>query len=526
MKKIALIILTAIFALNVQAQTLRTSYFMDKYTHRHQWNPALTPAWGYVNFPVLSNLQLGLNSNMKIADYLYPGGIDGSLKTFMHESISSNEFLKKIGRGGETAGFDVSLSLLGIGFYTGRDLFWSLDVNLKAYGGANVPKDFFAFLKEMDFGHGNTYNFKDLNVAGRSYVELALGHARDINDDIRAGVKVKPLIGLADFRFKVDDMKIHTTIDEWTATVNATGDLLGGGLIEIDDTASKFGDKFKTVDKITTEHFLGSYGVAFDFGVSWTMDKFLDEWLGALVPFSLKGFTASFSITDLGFIRWKNAAQIGFDKNFVYDGVRVEYNDSLSILTDHITEQFEDLMNNLKTTGEKNGVFRGLRTTTNLGLEYSFLNNKMSAGLLWTTTFGLPKVWNELTFSYNLRPNNWFALSLSSSVAHGFFRSAGWAINLTPKYGLTFFIGMDYVPFAWTPKLTGEGDLGLELPIGLPIYSTNLNFNLGMSIPLGGNRYHKFPSKRELRRIEAGKQEKFVPKRKRPSSEKELEDHL
>jgi len=125
----------------------------------------------------------------------------------------------------------------------------------------------------------------------------------------------------------------------------------------------------------------------------------------------------------------------------------------------------------------------------------------MSAGLLWSAHWGLPRVYNEWTISYNLRPVNWFAFTLSSSFNHGFFRSAGWAMNITPKYGLAFFFGMDYVPFAFAPKWDQLNDMiGFELPFGPMIYTANINFNFGLSIPLGGNRYHKFPSRREIRR--------------------------
>jgi len=244
---------------------------------------------------------------------------------------------------------------------------------------------------------------------------------------------------------------------------------------------------------------LGGFGAAIDLGVTWNLDDILENTLGALVPFSLKGFTASFGITDIGFIRYKNAERITFDKTVSWEGILIQTDENNDIVynLDEVTDQFENIENDFRKDGSA-GRARGLRTTTNVGLEYSFLNNKMSAGLLWSAHYGLPRVFNEWTLSYNLRPTNWFALTLSTSVAHGFFRSAGWAINLTPKYGLALFVGMDYVPLFWTPELD---DLKLIPGRGLPIYSTNVNFNFGLSVPLGGNRYHKFPSRREQKRL-------------------------
>jgi hypothetical protein len=330
---------------------------------------------------------------------------------------------------------------------------------------------------------------------------LAFGHARDITENLRIGAKLKPLIGVADARLKFDDVPFHT--EEWIYTLGAKASAsVLGNVVQI-LKKSDGGDSIVFGAPDDLMDLIGGYGIALDLGVSYNLDNLLENTLGALVPFSLKGFTASFGITDIGFIRYKKAERMTFGKTFVWEGGLISTGDEL-FNTDEFTDQFKDLLDDFILDGNAKRA-RGLRTTTNAGLEYSFLNNKMSAGLLWSAHWGLPRVFNEWTLSYNLRPTNWFALTLSTSVAHGFFRSAGWAINLTPKYGLALFVGMDYVPLFWTPKIDNMKVMGNEInldwgaPFGLPIYSTNLNFNFGMSIPLGGNRYHKFPSRRELR---------------------------
>jgi hypothetical protein len=496
MKKILFTILTAIFAFSVQAQALRTSYFMETYTLRHMRNPAMSPMMGYVSF---GNLNLALQTNMSLSNYLYPGK-NGKVLTFMHEDVSSKQFLNNIGNR-EHIGADAMVNVLGIGFYTNRNSFWSFDLNVRANAGAGIPKDFFATLKELHLGVGKTYDWSNFNVAGRGYVELAFGHARDITENIRVGAKLKPLIGIADARLKFDDVPFHT--EEWIYTLRtkASASALGNFVQIHKKSDGSDSITFGAPDDLMD--FIGGYGIALDLGVSYNLDNLLENTLGALVPFSLKGFTASFGITDIGFIRYKKAEQMTFDKTFVWEGGLISTGDELFNI-DEFTDQLEDLLDNFIHDGNAKRA-RGLRTTTNTGLEYSFLNNKMSAGLLWSAHWGLPRVFNEWTLSYNLRPTNWFALTLSTSVAHGFFRSAGWAINLTPKYGLALFVGMDYVPLFYTPKIDNMrvmwNEINLGLPIGLPIYSTNINFNFGLSVPLGGNRHHKFPSRREQKRM-------------------------
>jgi len=500
MKKILLTILTAIFAFSAQAQTLRTSHFMETYTMRHMRNPAMSPMMGYVNIPVIGNLNANLlQTNMSLSNYLYPvkdkNGKD-KLGLFLHPDVSSKEFLSNIGNR-EHIGFDATATVLGFGFYTKRDKFWSFDLNVRSNFGFGLPKDLFAFFKDLEVGVGKTYSLSNLNLAGRAYVEAAFGHARDINENIRVGVKIKPLIGIADARFRFDDVTLFSDKEIVRFSAKASGSVLGN-FVQFVDSAGIV-QEITTAEDFATNDLLGGFGAAIDLGVTWNLDNILENTLGVLVPFSLKGFTASFGITDIGFIRYKNAERVTFDKTISWEGVLIQKDENNDIVynLDKFTDQLENIENDFRKDGDASRA-RGLRTTTNLGLEYSFLNNKMSAGLLWSAHYGLPRVFNEWTLSYNLRPTNWFALTLSSSVAHGFFRSAGWAINLTPKYGFALFLGMDYVPLFWTPEFD---DLKLIPGRGLPIYSTNINLNFGMSIPLGGNRYHKFPSRKEQKRI-------------------------
>ena len=487
MKKIIYTILAITLATTLWGQTVRTSYFMDKYTNRHQRNPALTPAWGYVNIPVAGNIHLGLQTNMRLSNYLFPDETkSGQLRLFAHPDVNSDDFLNRIGKRGEHLNVDVNVGILSFGFYTNNDHFWSFDWNLRANAGMNLPRDFVGFLdlKNLELGTGKTYNFKDLNVAGRAYNEFAFGHARDINEDLRVGGKLKFLIGHADVRAMVDDLTISTTPDVWKITTHASGSVLGNLSLFRDSAGIIKGLDTAMFENFEIRDLLGGFGGAIDLGMSYSLDNLL----GNLFPsLPLHGFTVSFGLTDLGFIRYKNSTQAqnrGGQVMHDISTIVAWYEDSLRTFDFNALKDQAMNMLELRTVPSAGAVSRGLRTTTNLGLEYSFLDNKMSAGVLWSTYFGLPKRFSEITLSYNLRPANWFALSLSSSIAHGFFRSAGWAMNFTPKYGLNLFIGMDYIPFAWTPKWDLIG-------VGLPIYTTNINVNFGLSVPLGRNRYHK-----------------------------------
>ena len=58
--------LMLVFVLPLQAQFLRTSYFMEGSHYRQQLNPALTPGRGYINLPVIGSLNMSITSNKRI----------------------------------------------------------------------------------------------------------------------------------------------------------------------------------------------------------------------------------------------------------------------------------------------------------------------------------------------------------------------------------------------------------------------------------------------------------------------------
>ena len=80
--------------MGLSAQTLNSSYFMEKMTKRNELNPALKTPNGYVSFPALGNFYLGVNSNLGLGTFLYPRG--NELVTFLHPSVPADDFLGKL----------------------------------------------------------------------------------------------------------------------------------------------------------------------------------------------------------------------------------------------------------------------------------------------------------------------------------------------------------------------------------------------------------------------------------------------
>lgn len=84
-------------------QALRSGYFLEGYEYRHVMNPAFGPdRKGFVSFPFLGNINVGMSGNMGVSNFLYKTP-DGGLTTFLNESVTASDFLGGINQNNRLA---------------------------------------------------------------------------------------------------------------------------------------------------------------------------------------------------------------------------------------------------------------------------------------------------------------------------------------------------------------------------------------------------------------------------------------
>lgn len=135
MKRLCFVsVLMLLAASGASAQQYRTSYFMEGSTMRGYLNPALRPDRGYVYIPVLGTTSVNFNSNaLTFKTIFYPVGDNGQLVSLLDDRVTWHDIepnLKTMNK----VGFDLHMTLLGAGFYTGRD-FWTIEAGLDVTGG-------------------------------------------------------------------------------------------------------------------------------------------------------------------------------------------------------------------------------------------------------------------------------------------------------------------------------------------------------------------------------------------------------
>ncbi len=457
-KKLILVATLMLAVVATTAQSLNSAYFTDGYKYRHTMNPAFGNDQSYVSIPALGNLSVRTQGNFGydaiIKNNPSPYGTK-SLTTFLNPYIDAATALDGFSTGNNRILGSVGVTILSAGFKAWGG-YNTIEINSKTSFGTSLPYELFEFAKNT--GNKN-YNIGDINVGAISYAEIALGHSRQLTEKLRAGAKLKILLGVGRADVKMENVQAQLNdANQWIISANATADVSMKGFTY--KTKSKeYKQKPGTYNYINDAKVDGAgvsgFGLAVDLGASYKLNN---DW----------SFSAA--LLDLGFISWSNDMQgRNISGQFVFDGfhdVDVAHHGGLRKATDSYADQLADFAH-LQDQGDQGGRTTGIGATLNLGAEYTLpMYRQLSFGLLSSTRMQGAYSWTEARLSANWSPLCWLDGGMSLGVG-SFGASAGWLINFHPK-GFNFFIGADHI-------------LGKQSKEGIPL-SSKASVNLGMNI--------------------------------------------
>ena len=495
-KFIGAFLLMMVCVLPANAQFLRTSYFMEGTHYRQQLNPALIPTQGYFNIPVLGSV----NATVGSTSLGYQDIID--IIDDSDNFYSNPDFLKRL-KDKNDLNVNVSTEILSAGWYKGKN-FWSFNVGVRADIGASLTRSMFTFLNEMDALEDNWRN-SNYDISGQkldinAYGEVGLGYARQINNRLTVGGKVKVLLGIGNMNLKINNVMMNAKLPS-DARINQLQDpnylsgLDAAGITNLKAEIESYHanlnvdahleSSFKGLelvqedgqDYISDFDFdsgklgIAGYGFGIDLGASY---KIMDN------------LTVSASVLDLGFISWtKGATKIasanpesinmkgtsyvnGIDPNNIPNSVIAIQNNITQLQADadgymnrvNGGDVLDYEMLQLQTEEAHKSRKSSLASTVVVGAEYGFFENKLGVGVLSTTRFVQPKTLTEITFSANYRPKSWLNVALSYSAIQSAGKSFGLGLKLGPV-----FLGTDYM-FLGKNTNSVSGFVGISVPLG------------------------------------------------------------
>ena len=410
----------------MQAQYLRSSYFMEGSSTRIQLNPALQPKRGYVNFPGIGSVNAEVATNsLGIQDVIDVFDSDG-------EFYNNDKFYNRL-KGMNEVNISANTDVISFGFYKGKG-FWSFNVGARADVDATIPKEMFRYLRATDVENfswsGESFDIRNEKLRLNAYIEVGAGYSRAINERLTVGGKAKLLLGAGNINLKINQIQMSGRGIGYESEFQLKSD----AYME----ASAKGLKLEEEDGYITDLDYNSFGIS---GYGAGID------LGATYQV-MKNLNVSAAILDLGFISWdKSNSQVA------------ESERNATINKDNYSDDVLDF--NLFGLKKKENKSRttSLSPTMVIGGEYGLLNNKLGLGLLSTTRFGQLKTYSELTFSANYRPNTLINTTLSYSMLQG-----GETFGIAFKIG-PLMLGTDYMYFGNNSKHV-NAFIGLSIPLG------------------------------------------------------------
>ena len=461
MKKIKSVIVVAVLGITSTAtgQNLNTGYFNEGYIYRHELNPVYDNEQNYVAMPALGNMNLGINSNLKLSSLLY--NVDGRTALFLNPKVDANEFLDKI-HDKNRISENLKLQILGAGFKSWGG-YNTVELNVRQNLYLNLPGDLFRLTKN---GLENkTYDLSNFDAHADAYGEIAFGHSRQINEKLRLGAKVKFLLGIANFNAKVEKAELALNEDSYVGTTSAKLQTsISSMRYETETTmrgpegAEKPHTYVSGIDDVSAG--IAGVGVAFDLGGEYKIND------------NLK---VSAALLDLGFIGWSNCYEASTNGerqvntgSYLFalgDDEPNSFDNEMDRLTEGLSELYE-----LQDNGNIGGTAKALSATMNLGVEYTpDFYDKLTFGFINNTRFAGKYTWTDFRLSANVAPVKCFSASASLSAGtYGW--SFGWLLNAHTT-GFNIFLGMDHM-------------LGKMAKQGIPL-SGRAQVSLGINFPFG-----------------------------------------
>ncbi len=459
---------------SISAQNaLRTGYFLEGYTYRHMLNPAFAPERNYVAFPGLGNINLGVTSNVGLSTFLYPTK-NGDLTTFMSSDVKSGTFLSKL-KSVNHIDQNLDLMLLSFGF-KGFGGYNTFTLSSRTASSFAFPKDLFTFMKLGQNKEHTHYNFKNLGIEASEIIEAGFGHSRQITDKLRAGAKVKVLLGVGNFSARISNMDVTLSNDVWEVKADGEVNIAAGSGLVVPTKA----ESGKALDKPSEATLIDWDNIDYDkFGLA-GLGFGLD--LGATYQL-LPDLELSAAITDLSFMSWSNVykgktSEVSwtFDgfKDIALDKNQSDYEEKkLDQQLEDLGDQFEESVE-FHRVGNKSSRVSGVGATITVGGLYTVPYVRiLKGGLLLTQRINGHYSWTEGRISANVTPVGWFDASVNYALST-FGSSFGWIVNFHPK-GVNLFVGSDFQIFKVTPQYVPTGNL-------------NASINFGINITFGGKK--------------------------------------
>ena len=407
MKKTKLNIL-AVLALTASsvavAQQPINSYFLEALPQAYNMNPGQMPEGaGYLGFPLLGQINLAAgNTGFAFKDIATSGMVKDSLGAMVEGTIIHlDESLLENMKANNYLNLGFSKDFLGFGFKVKKKNYLSFNITSKFLMDVTYSKDLFSFLLQGngadEFKGGNPISLDGTGYNVTAYNEYGIGYARQVNDKLNIGGRIKILQGFVNASGNFDGIKVTTADDLSSMTIQSSLSVKSSGLGFISDSTQAPG-----LSK-------GNTGLALDLGASYKINKKI---------------TAFASVADLGKIKWNESSKTSYNDGATFEFTGLDAaNLGDSLYMSNLTDSVVDIFKLKKDSGSYSTT---LPTRLYLGGKYQF-TKVVSADVLYSAKFVNGKVFHSGVLGVGIKGKKWFEGRLSYGVINGAWNQVGLA---------------------------------------------------------------------------------------------------
>ena len=420
-KFILLLFLHAVLLTGLHAQNSQTLYLMDRLPQSSLINPAFQHHHNFhIGLPGLSSFNVNARTNfIGFNDLIFRHPEHDTLITFLHPDADISDFTSKLVNMNSISQ-DLHLNILSFGFRVSNS-FLSFNISERSSFRADLPRDLVLLALEgneqfMGLEADLSDFFADMNY----YREYSAGYSYMAGERLSLGVRAKVLFGKAGLSFEGGAMDLLTDPVSYNTRLRSRFNLnlsMPVTLVKnedgnIDEIRPHFDtDGYDPLDFIFNSR---NTGFAADLGVTYNISR----------PFTLFA-----SVTDLGFINWKeDVYNFSVDGEFEFDGINLSplFSDDESDPVDNLRDSLRSVFN-LNDT--QSAYSRRLPARVYLGGSYE-VTQGLSLGLLSRSEIYNGSLDQAFTLSANSSIGRWLSASLSWSVMNNSYNNLGMGLAL------------------------------------------------------------------------------------------------
>ena len=426
--------------LSVFAQNEGTLYFMNSLPQGVYLNPAFVPKYKVsIGLPGSSVFVSYTNNGFNYNDIAKQ---DGDVVTAdldkLYSSLKDKNYITQTGQ----------VDALRLSVKVGPQLYLTYNSTVKIYSRQMLPKDLTGiFIKGNAPFIGSSATLAP-EAEAFALVEHGLGGAFTVNKDLVIGVRAKWLKGIAGAT--TEKSTLNLTVDEsnYALTVQGNLDLRTSGIQSVNSDDFDFGNDYK--------NFLKNNGFAVDLGATY---RFLDR------------INVSLSVTDLGYIKWKNDTY-----SYTLDPDKAKYTFAGIDLNEAFNGNDEDLLGTIDS------------------LEYYFEPEEKTIASYSTS---IPtKIY--LGGNFEIRRNFTAGIVVYSEIFRG-RTSIGTTLGLTKNFGKRFTASGTY-----TISNNSYNNIGLGTSLNLPPFQLYLVGDNILRAAFSGKELNNFVNSTQVFNLRLG----------------------